>query len=160
MAKSARQRDFEREFRKAIEKFTPKLVTALRKTIATKVPGAVKVLVFEMQSDWEGFPVHSFAMDDESPDEIYFKKPFSGPVLSKVGDLIPEGTIDQDGYEESGVATFETGACVLAEWFGECWQTAGGKAFSIPAYIHHHGRSQYFDLRAGRWVREEDIWPE
>src|SRR5437762_6993368 len=33
----------------------------------------------------------------------------------------------------SGMATFGTGARVLAEWFGEWWQAAGGEALPIPA---------------------------
>jgi hypothetical protein len=52
-----------------------------------------------------------------------------------------------------------TGARVLAEWFGECWHEAGGRSFPIPAYIHHHDRSQYFRLGTKRWVKESDVWP-
>jgi hypothetical protein len=158
MAKSSRQAAFDREFRGHLEKFTPKLVPALRKLVTARVPRAVKVLAFEMQVDWREFPVRAFAMDDEAPDEVYFKPPFSGPVLPDVGALIPEGALDQDGYEKAGVATFERGAAVMAEWFGECWHAAGGAAFPIPAYISLHDSSRYFDLRARRWVRDEDIW--
>lgn len=57
------------------------------------------------------------------------------------------------------MATLESGARVLAEWFGECWHAAGGAAFPVPAYISLHDSSRYFDLRARRWVRGSDIWP-
>ena len=160
MAKAPRQEEFDREFRGHIERFTQPLVSALRMIVTTRVPPVVKVLAFEMQADWRNFPVHAFAMDDEAPNEVYFEPPFYGHVLADAGALIPDGAIDQDGYEEDGVATFESGARVMAEWFGECWHAADGSAFPIPAYISLHDSSRYFDLRARRWVHDSDVWPE
>jgi hypothetical protein len=119
----------------------------------------VKILAFEMQADWRNFPVYVFAMDDESPDEVYFEPPFSGSLLPGSGELIPSGVIDQDDYETAGVATFEIGSEVLAEWFGECWHSVDGASFPLPAYINLHDSSSYYDLRARRWVRDTDIWP-
>jgi hypothetical protein len=158
MAKVTRQAAFDREFREHIERFTKPLVTALGKITSKKPPPEVKILAFEMQADWRDFPVCVFAMDDESPDEVYFKPPFNGKLLPKAGALIPIGAIDQDAYEDAGVATFESGTRVMAEWFGECWHTAGGAKFPIPAYINLHDSSRYFDLREHRWVRDSDIW--
>jgi hypothetical protein len=159
MAKVTRQDAFNRDFREHIERFTKPLVTALRKITSKKPPSEIKILAFEMQSDWRDFPVYVFAMDDESPDEVYFEPPFNGKLLPKAGELIPEGAIDQDAFEDAGVATFESGARVMAEWFGECWHAAGGATFPIPAYINLHDSSRYFDLRERRWVRNSDIWP-
>lgn len=156
---SPRQKEFDREFRRHIDRHTAALVPALREIVGTPVPPVVKLLAFEMQSDWRSFPVHVFAVDDQSPDEAYFEPPFYAQLLPDAGPLIQEGAIDQDGYEEAGVATFESGAAVMAEWLGECWQAAGGASFPIPAYIHHHDRSRYFDLRARRWASDSDIWP-
>ena len=158
MAKKAKQQAaFENEFRKHIERLTEPLVAALRKIIKAKRPTIVKVLSFEMQSDWRRFPVCVFALDEAEPDEVYFKPPFNGPLLSDAGALIPPGAIDQDAYEDAGVATFESGARVLAEWFAECWHTAGGAKFPIPAYIHLHDSSCYFDLRKRRWIWASDM---
>src|SRR5437763_10347651 len=95
MAKKSRQADFDREFRAQIERFTPAVVSALRKIIRTPVPPVIKVLAFEMQADWRGFPVYAFAMDDQGPDEVYFEPPFNGPLLPKAGRLLPDGAIDQ-----------------------------------------------------------------
>lgn len=150
---------FDRQFRGHIERLTATLTSALREMVSTPVPSVVKVLVFEVQSDWSCFPVHSFAMCDESPDEVYYEPPFYTFLLPDSGLLIPEGAINQDAYEDAGVATFESGARLVAEWFGECWHAAGGAGFSIPAYIHHHDRSDYFDLCSRRWVKDSDIWP-
>jgi hypothetical protein len=151
------QAAFAGEFLGQIERFTQPLVKALRKLIATELPGAFDVLSFEIQPDWSSFPVYVFAMDREALNERYFKPPFKGPLLSKAGPLIPKGAIDQGRYEDAGVATFESGAHVLAEWFGECWHAAGGFAFPLPAYINLHDSSRYFDLHARRWVRATDI---
>jgi hypothetical protein len=159
MEKALRQVAFDREFRGHVERFTDPLVAALRKICATPVPPVVKVLAFEMQADWREFPVYAFAMDDKAPNEVYFEPPFNGAVLPDAGELVPDGAIDQDAYEEAGVATFESGSRALAEWFGECWHAAGGSMCPIPAYISLHDSSRYFDLRAKRWVRDSDIWP-
>jgi len=158
MGKASRQKAFDTEIRGHIERLSPKLVSALRAITSATPPAAVKVLSFEVQSDWDALPVYAFAMDDESPNEVYFKPPFSGKVLKTRGPLIPRGAIDQDAYEEAGVATYESGARVLCEWFGECWEAAGGSKFPIPAYINHHDRASYYDLRRKRWVKQSQIW--
>lgn len=165
MAISKLQAEFDREFRGHIERFTEPLVAALRKLIATPLPPSpsdeggweFEVLSFEVYSDWTDFPIRVFAMDRNASDDVYYVAPFSGPILPKAGRLIPRGAIDQDRYEMAGVATFESGARVLAEWFGECWHAAGGTKFPLPAYIHHHDRSLYFDLHSRQWVNDTDI---
>ena len=153
MADELRQQAFDREFRGQIERFTQRLITALRRIVTTPVPPVVKVLAFEMQADWGNFPVYAFGMDVKSLDEAYFEPPFNGHVLPDAGELVPDGAIDQDGYEMAGIATYESGARVMAVWFGECWHAAGGALFSIPTYIHLHDDLDYFDLRTRLWVR-------
>ena len=159
MKKDAQQGVFDREFRDHLEHFTKPLVIALRQITSVKPPTVVKILSFEMQPDWRDFPVYVFAMDDAAPNEVYFESPFNGHLLPEMGELIPEGAIDQATYEGGGVATFESGARVMAEWFGECWHAAGGDKFPVPAYINLHDSSYYYDLRELRWVSDTDIWP-
>ena len=159
MAKRLRQADFDREFRGHLDRLTKPLVSELRAILKAKPPLLVKILSFEMQADWRNFPVYAFAMDDKAPNEVYFELPFKGPLLPDAGQLIPDGAIDQDAYEDDDIATYESGARVLAEWFGECWHTAGGANYRLPAYINLHDSSRYFDLRARRWIRDSDIWP-
>lgn len=158
MADAELQATFDREFRGLIERFREPVVAALRKLIATPLPGGeFEVLSFEMQADWRDFPVYAFAMDREAVNEEYFEPPFNGKVLPEAGPLIPHGAIDQDRYEDAGVGTFESGARVLAEWFGECWHAAGGAGFPLPAYINLHDTSRHYDLHAGRWVKANTI---
>jgi hypothetical protein len=159
MANAAPQQQFESEFRSHLDRHTTALIAALRGIIATPVPAVVKLLAFQMQADWRSYPAHVFAMDDESPDEVYFEPPLFGALLPESRPLVPPGAIDQDGYEEAGVHTFETGARVMAEWFGECWHAAGGDRFPIPVYIHLHDSSDYFELRSRRWTKDAEIWP-
>lgn len=161
MADGQLQAEFDREFRGHIERFTEPLVTALRSLIQTELPDdeGFEVLSFEMQADWRDFPVRAFAMDRQAVDQADDSgSPFDGDkVLPQAGPLIPKGAIDQDRYEDGGVATYESGARVLAEWFGECWHVAGGTEFPLPAYINLHDSSRYFDLHARRWVKHNQI---
>jgi hypothetical protein len=157
MAEASLQAAFDRAFRGHCERFTQPLVAALHTITMAQPPAVVKVLSFEMQADWRQFPVYAFAMDREAVDEVYFKPPFKGPLLPDAGPLVPKGAMDQGKYESAGVATYESGARVLAEWFGECWHAAGGTRFPVPAYISMHDSSRYYDLRARQWVRAADI---
>jgi hypothetical protein len=157
MADSKLQAEFDREFRGHIERFTEPLVVALRRIVKATPPAPVQTLSFEIQADWDEFPVRAFAMDRLAINEVYFHPPFTGQLLPDADELIPKGAIDQDRYESAGVATFESGARVLAEWFGECWHAAGGAKFPLPAYINLHDSSRYYDLHARRWVKHTDL---
>lgn len=158
MADAELQAAFDREFRGHLERFTEPVVTALRALVSAPLPGEFEVLSFEQQADWRHFPVRAFAMDRAAIDEMYYEPPFCGRVLpASAGPLVPKGAIDQGRYEDAGVATFESGARVLAEWFGECWHAAGGAAFPLPAYINLHDSSLHYDLHARRWVRATEI---
>ena len=159
MTRQFSQAAFDREFSKYLKPLGQPLVTELQKFMQTPVPPEVGVQLFVVHSDWSFFPVHAFAMDKESPDEVYFESPFYGAILPDVAEIVPEDGINQDEYELNGIATFETGAHVLCEWFGKCWHKAGCAAFPIPAYIHHHDRDAHFDLKAQKWVGQRDIWP-
>lgn len=160
MAKTTRQAEFDRIFGKQIERFHKPVTSALRKITGATLPPVIKILSFEMQSDWRTFPVYLFSMDDEGPNEVYFDPPFNGRVLPKSEALVPKGVIDQEAFEADGIDTFVSGARILAEWFGECWHEAGGAKFPIPAYINLHDGSRYYDLRKLRWVRDSDTWPD
>jgi hypothetical protein len=116
----------------------------------------MEVLLFVIFSDWDEYPIQASAYNRQAT-EVYFKAPFYGQMIPR-GRLIPEGAIDQEAFENEGIATFETGAVVTAEWFGECWHQAGGKRFPVPAFIEHHDSSEAYDLRQRRWVKDKDIW--
>jgi hypothetical protein len=152
-----RQQEFEHLFRSQLGRFQKSLIDELRKVVRAKPPAKMELLLFEIQSDWRIFPVHAFAYDKRAA-EVYFKPPFYASLLGKAGRLIPEGVIDQNAFENDSVATFETGARILAEWFRGCWQAAGGDRFPLPAYIMHHDRGEALDLHAGAWVDTESMW--
>lgn len=148
MAEKSRQQQFEREFRGQIGRLAGPVVSALRGITEASLSDEIGVLSFVIHSRGSSFPVFVHAMDSVSPDEVYFDPPFSGEVLVGAGPLIPPGAIDRDGYEADGVATYEVGARVLAEWFGECWHEVGGASFPIAAHISHHDQDAYYDLWA------------
>jgi hypothetical protein len=152
-----RQKAFEGEFRRLIERHRPALLRELGVLMATPPPPNVRILSFVVFSRWNTFPVRVLAVDDTSTEEVYFDPPFSAALLQDAGELISRGAIDQDAYEDDGVQTFETGARVLAEWFGKCWHEAGGGEFPLPAYIGHHDRAAQFDLKAEKWITQSEI---
>ncbi|CEF48225.1 unnamed protein product [uncultured bacterium] len=152
-----RQAEFERAFRAQIERFRDPLRDGLRKLRRVKPPAGAAFVMFEIYSDWRSFPISSFAFDRRG-NEVSVDTPFHGSRLAIRGELIPGGVIDQDAFEEDGVATFESGARILAELFRQCWQAAGGEGFSLPAYIKHHDRGTALDLRTGEWVSTKSLW--
>lgn len=134
---------------------------AILKILGTEIPNEVKVLMFETQSDWSTIPIVAFAMDDETPDEAYYDEPFSGFLLDVGGpELVSDGTIDQDKYEDAGVDTYDLTHELLAEWFATVWTKSGGRDFPIPAFIVAHDRDAFIDLRTGAKCCAADIWAE
>jgi hypothetical protein len=135
--------------------------SAVSKILRTKIPEEVKILLFETHSDWGAIPIVVFAMDDATPDETYYDEPFSGFLIDGGGpQLVSEGAIDQDEYEDKGIDTYDVTHEMLAEWFASVWLKNGGRDFAIPAYIGAHDRDVFIDLRAGSKCSAADIWPE
>ncbi len=100
-------------------------------------------------------------MDDKAPDEAYYDEPFSGFLLDGGGpELVSDGAIDQDRYEDAGIDTYDLTHELLAEWFATVWTKSGGRDFPIPAFIGAHDRDAFIDLRTGAKCSAADIWPE
>ncbi len=134
---------------------------AISKILRTEIPDEVKVLMLETQSDWSTIPIVAFAMDDTAPDESYCDEPFSSFLLDGGGpELVSDGAIDQDRYEDAGIDTYDLTHELLAEWFASLWTSNGGLDFPIPAFIGAHDRDIFIDLRTGSKCSATDIWPE
>lgn len=142
---------FDEQFRRQLDRFTVRLTAKLRALIETGLPGTFAVQWFEMQSDWRDFGVCAFAMDSDGVNEKCWEAPFYGELLPDTEPLVPEGAIEQDGFEDAGIDTYERGGRLMAEWFGECWRTAGGESFPLPAYISLHDSVECYDLRTFTW---------
>jgi hypothetical protein len=151
-----RQEEFEALFRSLIERHTPALTDRLRELVSTPPPAGMEVLLFVIFSDWKSFPIQAGAFNRRIT-EVSFEPPFCGPLLEGV-EFIPLGAIDQEAFENDGVATYESGAVVAAEWFGECWHAAGGDLYPLPAFIEHHDAADAYDLARQCWIEEESIW--
>jgi hypothetical protein len=149
-------KEFKVLFRALIDRHTPALTARLRTLVQTPPPPAMEVLLFVIFSDWDEYPIQASAYNRQAT-EVYFKAPFYGQMLPR-RKLILKDAIDQEAVENEGIATFETGAVVTAEWFGKCWHQAGGNCFSVPAFIQHHDHCEAYDLRRRRWVKDTDIW--
>ena len=133
---------------------------AISKLLRTEIPEDVKILMFETQSDWSTIPIVAFAMDDATPDETYYDEPFSGFLIDGGGpELVSDGAIDQDKFEDDGIDTYDVTHEILAERFASLWMKNGGSDFAIPAYIGAHDRDVFINLRTGSKCTAADIWP-
>jgi hypothetical protein len=150
------QDTFEALFRAVIERHSPELTKWLRMLVETPPPPGIEVLLFVIFSEWERFPVEVGAYNRQL-EEVTTSAPFYGSVLEAV-EFIPEGAIDHEAYESAGVATYEAGAVVIAEWLGQCWQAANGGRFPFPAFVEHHDAAEAYDLQDQCWVDEASIW--
>ncbi len=151
-----RRAEFEGAFRAQIGRFRAPLVPELRRFLRVQPPPRAALVMFEVYSDWRSFAVSAFAFDRDWV-EVSAGTPFQEARPRIPGELVPEGAIDQDAFEDDGVATFETGAVLLAELFHQCWREAGGTGYPLPAYIKHHDRGTALDLGTGGWVRTRDL---
>jgi hypothetical protein len=151
-----RLEEFEFLFRSLIERHTPALTARLRELVGTPPPPGTEVVLFVIFSEWDRFPIEVGAFNRHI-EEVASEGPFCGRLLEGV-EFIPAGAVDQEAFENAVVATYEAGAVVTAEWFGECWHAAGGTRFPVPAFIEHHDDAAAYDLRERNWVEEEGIW--
>jgi hypothetical protein len=124
--------------------------------VDTPPPLGTEILLFVIFSEWDRFPVEMGAYNRQI-EELTFEGPFYGRVLEGI-EFIPSGAIDQAKFEDDGIATYESGAVVIAEWFGDCWHAAHGRRFPVPAFIEHHDSADAYDLHARCWGEEESIW--
>ncbi len=131
-------------------------IAALRGIIATPVPAVVKLLAFQMQADWRSYPAHVFAMDDESPDEVYFEPPFFGALAAQVQADGPRhpAMLARRLWGGQGHSAFRTGAVHVRECRGRVLGADGravtgsrnGRYLPAPPTI-----SNRTSLDEGRW---------
>ena len=152
MTKAAGVKAFDREFKAKFEPLTKKLTDKLIKIIKAKIPVEIGAVNFEVEPDWRSFPIWVYARDRNGRSSIPARAPLSGTLLKGTGPLVKWGEIDMDKYEDAGIGTYERGAALLISWFDLCWRAAGGKDFSRPAAINLHDSTDWFDLRARKWV--------
>ena len=63
-------------------------------------------------------------------------------------------------YEKAELDVGDMAFRELVVWFADFWERAGGHACRYPAYIQHHDSGVSFDLRARRWIRNGEKYPD
>ena len=96
MSQSQYQSEFERLFTSELERQRELVTDAIHNLLNTKVPPALEILLLESHSQWYSFPVYVFALDKKGQNETYFRKPFSGLLVTKKRKLVRDRGIDQD----------------------------------------------------------------
>lgn len=44
----------------------------------------------------------------------------------------------------------------FAEWFRQCWETAGGDSLNLPSYFVFHDEYKSYDLKNKQWIMDGD----
>ena len=154
MARSNQMASFDRLFRAQLARQTDALIGELGAIVATPAPPQAGAIAFCQEADWRSFPVYTYMMDAALRNSLLDERPYPSLLLQSAGPLVPEGVIDQAAFEDAGIGTYGRGGKLLAEWFAECWDRAGGAAFPLPGFIYLHDDTRYYDLRAKRYVEE------
>ena len=47
---------------------------------------------------------------------------------------------------------------VFAEWFRQCWETAGGATLNFPSYFVFHDENRSYDLKNKKWIDDNEKW--
>jgi len=101
MAESPRQEEFDREFRSHIERLTPSLdlrpSSTRRYFLRRRRSRSSSSRCIRLA--W--LPSPHLRHDDERPTKCTSNRPSTAPYAD-ANDLIPDGTIDQDSFEEPG----------------------------------------------------------
>lgn len=151
-----------------LEKHTDIAVEELQKIISYKFDAAVDLLDFSTFTDPTRFEmsIMMFSMDkdanevfgeDITPDsfagsvELFSNIPYHHLQHNQLNDFF-------DFYEQNDEELVMKEQQIFTEWFAECWDKAGGKAFNLPAYFGFHDETRSYDLQNSRFVEDEEKW--
>jgi hypothetical protein len=138
------QRTADQLLRQALEPLTDKCVAALATALAQNHPPDtvlidINVRASDLATD---FTPTWFRMDE---------------TTGQIGDpqylmLSDRPIVDDDAVGDGSMQ-------ILAEWFADCWNRAGGATSAYPAYLCQHDDIESFDLRQRIWIDDEQKWP-
>ncbi|MBD8016834.1 hypothetical protein [Planococcus wigleyi] len=63
-----------------------------------------------------------------------------------------------DFYEQNEETLVPQEQQVFADWFRQCWETAGGASLDLPSYFVFHDEGTSYDLKNKQWVDDEEKW--
>ena len=152
----------------SLEKHTVTLVEELQKIISYKFDVAVDLLDFSTYTDPTrceiSIMMFSMARDaNEVFGENITPNNFAGSVevLPNVSyHHLQDNQLNDfwDFYEQNDEELVIKEQQIFTDWFIECWDKAGGKAFNLPAYFGFHDETSSYDLQNNRFIDSEEKW--
>ncbi len=63
-----------------------------------------------------------------------------------------------DFYEQNEETLVPQEQQTFADWFRQCWETAGGTSLDLPSFFVFHDEGTSYDLKNKQWVDDEEKW--
>lgn len=151
-----------------LEKQSELLVRNLKNIFACNFASDIDLLDFTAFIEPTRFElsIRMFSMDKDANEVFYEgndKTVFSGSVevLSAVEyHQINDSQLDAffDFYEQNEERLILQEQKAFTDWFGQCWERAGGHALNLPSYFDFHDDYKSFDLKNNYWIDDEEKW--
>lgn len=160
--------EYIRTIKSSLEKERDLLIENLKKTFTYKFSSDTDLLEFTPFIEPTRFEVsiRIFSMDKDA-NEV-FNESNDAAVFAGSEEVLPEAAYYQvtdeqlddffDFYEQNEEELVPQEQQVFAEWFRECWETAGGASLKLPAYFAFHDEYKSYDLKNKKWIGDEEKW--
>jgi hypothetical protein len=151
-----------------LEKNTEKLIRNLKAIINYHYYNEIDILDFSVFIQPFKLSVMMFSMDREA-NEVFYQGNDSS-IFARSLDLLGEieylqlsdDKLDEfwEFYEQNDEELSTSEEQTIAEWFVACWDKAGGRRISLPAYLVFHDDVKSFDLHRNKWISDDEKWSD
>ena len=160
--------EYIRSIKGNLEKESESLIVNLKNIFTYNFSSDIDLLDFSPTIDPTRFEVSitMFSMDKEA-NEV-FNEGNDTTVFAGSEEVLPEvvyyplnnGQLDDffEFYEQNEEALVSQEQQVFAEWFRQCWETAGGASLNLPSYFVFHDDYRSYDLKNEKWIDDEGKW--
>jgi hypothetical protein len=151
-----------------LEKQSDSLAGKLKEVFAYHFSPEVELLDFSAFIEPTTFElsIRMFTMD-KTANEVFYEAA-DPAIFAGSEEVLPETTYyqlneDQSDaffafYEENEEVLLPGEQNVMANWFRDCWEKAGGQEVSLPSYFVFHDDYRSFDLKKNQWIDDEQKW--
>ncbi|MDN3439996.1 hypothetical protein QMA04_18050 [Planococcus sp. APC 3900] len=160
--------EYIRSIQANLEKESGSLVGNLKKIFAFNFSSDVDLLEFTPSIDPTRFEISitMFSMDKEA-NEV-FKEDNNTTIFAGSEEVLPEMEYYQldddqqeaffDFYEQNEETLVPQEQQAFADWFLQCWETAGGSSLNLPSYFVFHDEYKSYDLKNKQWIDDDEKW--
>ncbi|AUD12494.1 hypothetical protein BN1080_01711 [Planococcus massiliensis] len=151
-----------------LEKESPLVVSNMKRIFTYNFSSDIDLLDFTPSIEPTRFElsITMFSMDKDA-NEV-FNEGNDQTVFAGSEEVLPEVEYYQvnddqleaffDFYEQNEETLVPQEQQVFADWFRQCWETAGGASLDLPSYFVFHDEGTSYDLKNKQWVDDEEKW--